>query len=609
MKKIFSLFVLSAAALLLPACAKEKGIAEGGDDTDRAPQLVSIVPPTYVAGGTAVISGLYFSETIAENRVEIGGNEAVVTDARKDRLTVTLPAHDDGRVEVKVSVRGRKAPQQLWFTYAQPVSRDVKITNISPASTFAGEPVTIYGENFSTTREENAVTFGNVVATVRNATKTSLIVTAPEHAVGEVTVKVTVRSDKSATGSFTYLKTPVLRIDSVSPASGKIGDVVRISGEGFSTTAADNHVTMGGMNLVVKQCNAAYLDVYIPDLPGGNYSFNVTVGSRSTSGGSFALAKTWRVETVAGSGRTGCTDGVGTAAVIGNTQDAILAQDGLIWFTQRSENPFSIRTFNPSTKEVRTVKKATDAGCSFFKHPWGGAFAPDGSFWFCNKSGNTVGRISGGAATQVQALDKYTAYTQNPMCIQFDNAGTAYVLCRATPSKIYKFNGTEVTDSLSVPFPVECMKFNPAKTHLFLAGNAGSRFAIYTLDVSNGNLSAAIAGNGQKPNAESYTDGTPGEPTTATIGLVEGLTFSPDGKLWISDATSGTFRCLTPGTGGDYSTGTLKTIAGVPFSNTHADGLGTEAGLKYPVGSVALSNESIILFDSTNFRIRRVYLQ
>ena len=88
------------------------------------------------------------------------------------------------------------------------------------------------------------------------------------------------------------------------------------------------------------------------------------------------------------------------------------------------------------------------------------------------------------------------------------------------------------------------------------------------------------------------------------------MCFTPDGKLWFSDTTAKTFRCLTPGEGGDLSKGTIETVIGVPFATQHADGLGSKACIRYPAMPVALSGEEIILLDGTDgYRIRRVYLE
>lgn len=611
MKKIvFSLLPALFAALSVLSCAKKEAVAT---EPDTTPRLVSIAPRTYVSGGTAIISGYWFSEKPEDNVVLIDGSQATVTAATKDRLTIVLPAHADGDVEVRVSVGGVKSPDILPFTYATLPGKDVSITAISPPEGYVGDDITLFGDNFSTTASENSVLFGDAAATVTTATRKALTVKAPEHTLGAVTVKVTVNG-KDATARFTYLKKPVLRIDAVSPASGKVGDVVRISGEGFSETAADNRVTMGLAGAEVKDAAENWLDIVIPDQPGGNYDFHVQVGSLNAAGGSFSLEKSWRIETVAGNGTGGTAQGVGTKATVNIPQDCVLGPDGLVWFTQRGGG-HSVRTFNPESREVKNIAVRTASAYTWIQYPWGCTFDRGGQFWFVCKGSAAeapnVGYWNGSAAIREEALDESVQDTGNPMCIQCGSDGTLYVLCRAATSVIYKFKDGGVTGQFDIPGIVEHMVVSPDGSRLFLGtgGTSGSSYILRTLNLSDGTLTT-VAGCGRRATgAEDYTDGTAGSPLTARIGLTEGMCFGSDGTLYFTDVSAFTLRSLTPGPGGDYASGTVRTLAGTPFSNVHADGLGSRAGLVYPCGLAALKDGSLILLDGTGHRIRRVYLK
>jgi hypothetical protein len=62
------------------------------------------------------------------------------------------------------------------------------ITSFSPAFGAVGSMVTITGNNFNTDASKNVVFFGPVRATVKTASKTSLQVTVPGGATGQITV-------------------------------------------------------------------------------------------------------------------------------------------------------------------------------------------------------------------------------------------------------------------------------------------------------------------------------------------------------------------------------------------------------------------------------------
>ena len=606
MKK--SLYILLALSLLLSFSCNKKENKKAAPDT--TPRVISIVPRTYVSGGAAIISGYWFSEKVEDNIVEIDGQRAIVTAATKDRLNIVLPDHADGNVDVKVTVAGVRSPDVIPFTYAQRADKTVRISSIVPTEGYVGDEVTIYGENFSTNVTGNTVTFGSATATVTTATRSALIVKAPNHALGVVTVSVLV-DGKSATTQFSYIQPPVLRIDAISATSGEIGDVVRLTGEGFSTRLSDNLVTMGIATVEVKAATETTLDVVVPDLPGGNYTFNLKVGSLTATSANFTLAKSWRVETVAGSGTAGTAAGTGTNATLNIPQDCAFDASGLLWFTQRSGGR-SIRTFNPVNKQVKNVAVKTATDYLWFNYPWGCTFDNSGRLWFVNKGGTddapNVGYWTGSAAQRETALDEAVTTTKNPMCIQCGSDGTLYILCRASTSVIYQYKDGAVTGNFQVPGNVEHMIINPAKTHLFLGCGSG-KYIFRALKLSDGSLET-IAGAGSDPTAETYTDGEAGNPQTATLGLTEGMCFDSAGVLYFTDVTARTFRSLTPADGGDYAHGTVKTLVGTPFVKDYIDGLGKQAALVTPNGVAVYSDGSIYLMEGADcHRIRRIYLK
>lgn len=83
------------------------------------PKLISIIPKAGSAGGTAIISGVYFSDVITENEVFINGIQAEISDATHNRLVIALPDNPVGIYSIKVTVKGETA-EGLKFTYASP---------------------------------------------------------------------------------------------------------------------------------------------------------------------------------------------------------------------------------------------------------------------------------------------------------------------------------------------------------------------------------------------------------------------------------------------------------------------------------------------------------
>jgi hypothetical protein len=147
-----------------------------------------------------------------------------------------------------------------------PVAAKPTIENISPTSGKAGDSVSITGVNYSTVATENEVKFNGVAATVKSATATRLIVTAPQTGTtGAVTLKIK-NSDLTTGPTFTYVLPPV--VTSLSPTSGKVGDTISINGNNFSTNTAAYVVQFnspnGPVNGTVLSASATQVKVIVP---------------------------------------------------------------------------------------------------------------------------------------------------------------------------------------------------------------------------------------------------------------------------------------------------------------------------------------------------------
>ena len=185
MNRIFKYMIFCAAALLGVMSCEQTGPVE---EQEHDPRLISIVPGTGYGGCTAIISGEYFSEVPEENVVTVDGVTVPVTAATRNRLTLTMPEHELGDVQVGLTVNGRTAPTTVRFTYAVLPELIMSVTGIKPEKGYSGDEVTISGENFSLKTAENKVTFDGIEAQIVKATQNSLRVIAPEHSRGQVDV-------------------------------------------------------------------------------------------------------------------------------------------------------------------------------------------------------------------------------------------------------------------------------------------------------------------------------------------------------------------------------------------------------------------------------------
>ena len=245
----------------------------------------SFTPERGTVGETVTITGTGFSTTATDNTVTFLGAEgddndnvvATVSAATATLLTVTVPP-DAQTGKISVMVGAAADTSDMSFSVLDP--NVLAITGINPTSGTVGASVTISGQNFSTTATDNTVTFlgaegddnDNVVATVSAATATLLTVTVPPDAqTGKISVMVGAAADTSDM-SFSVLDPNVLAITGINPTSGTVDAEVTISGQNFSTTAAENTVTFLGaegndadnQQATVSAATASSLTVSVP---------------------------------------------------------------------------------------------------------------------------------------------------------------------------------------------------------------------------------------------------------------------------------------------------------------------------------------------------------
>lgn len=544
-------FVLAVAGAV--ACK------DAGDiSTDKpAPRLISIVPSVVWNGCTAIISGTGFSEIAEENVVTVDGIVVPVERATANRLTITMPEHEDGSAVVAVTVNQKAANVELNTTYAKLPELVVKVTGISPVKGYAGDVVTISGENFSEAIAETVVTFGDVEAQVQSVTSTTIKVVAPEHAKGAVNVQI-VSGGKSlqAPSQFTYM---VFEVASVNPGRGAEGDKVIITGEGFSTVPSENIVMVGDQMASVETATETSLTVVMPDNAEGEYTISVTVGNKTVTGGKFIYGGSWRVETLV----TGYS----------KVQDIALASDGTFWVTRRESKAYGIYKYDPQTNKFSAVKVSTsnttsDTDLLANSHPWGADVGPDGKLYFAAK--NTAKILTCDAQGNISQYVIKDQATPNPMKVLCAADGTIYVLVRgaaAGQGLVLKVKDGDVQKTWPLTTALyEMMCFNADKTKIFVFANTSGD--IQMIDLVN-NTMIRVAGTGSNHTSiENYTNGEPGNPLTATVRQAEGAVCAPDGTIYFTDAIGKTIRTFKPDSAGDYSKGTIETILGIPYDTS-----------------------------------------
>ncbi len=550
MKRLLRIILGVVVVFTAAACQKNGNISQ----EKPTPRLISIVPQTVWSGCTAIISGMGFSELVEDNIVSLDGRTIPVERATTNRLTITMPEHELGHVKISVRVGDKTANEELDAVYAKLPELVAKVTGMTPVSGFVGDIVTIFGENFAENSSGNVVTFGGIEATILSATRNTIKVTVPEHPKGAVDVQVVSGGQSlSVPSQFTYM---AFEISSNYPIKGAEGDVVTITGDGFSTIADENIVMVGDKVANVKSATKTSLVVVMPDNPKGDYVFSVTVGGKTVIGGQFEYGGSWRFETL--------------ISGYSKLQGMALASDGTFWVTRREAKAFGIYKYNPDGNSLVLIKESKSGSASETdllagSFPWGADVGPDGKLYFATKG--TAKILTCDAEGNISEYEIKGLTISNPMTVLVSQDGCIYVLCRAKQSTIHKIKDNVVVKTWSLPaaptYGYETMCFNVDKSKIFVFGHDTGD--IQLIDLSDESMNR-IAGTGaQHTNAATYTDGMQGDPLTATVRQASGAICAADGTIYFTDSLGKTIRAFRPAVDGDYSKGTIETILGVPY--------------------------------------------
>lgn len=585
-KAIYCLASLLLCALGFAACdTKDEATA-----APQPPKLISIIPKAGCTGSSAIISGVNFSPNADDNEVTINGKKAEVNVAAHNRLAITLPDNPDGAYTVKVKVKGHEI-EGLKFTYAPGYKPELSVLQVMPSFAYVGEEVKIIGQCFSTVPSDNKVTINGAQAVVKEAKEGVLTIVVPDTKEGTYPVSVTV-GGKTATGSsFTYGHIVRLTAETITPDKGKSGDEVVITGEAFGKTVDDPKVTVNGKSAKVKAVTPTSLTVEMPDNAPGTYPVVITVGESTVSNLSFTyVAEGWSVKTYAGDGTKADVDGSLTTASFMSPQGICFAPDGTMYVC--SQNGHKLRRISPAG-EVSTI---TVSGATL-SAPWGVAVEKSGSLILVSKGNSLVLRIDAqGNATEITDGGAW----KSPMGVKIDAAGNIYVADRdnkavrriATDGSVKLYDMSDLTQG-------PCDIAVDSKGNIFAVNGGSYKVFMFTPDGTR----TDILGLGTAPTAATWTDGEAGNPLTATMGQSFGINISDDGKLYISDLKAFVVREVEPAAGGDYTKATVRTIAGTPFTQGAADGLGTVASFK-ALGGVAIRAGKIYVADNGGNTIR-----
>jgi hypothetical protein len=255
-----------------------------------APKLGALAPGRTSPGQTVTVTGAHFAADPAANVVLFGDKPGRTLKASATELDVEVPdmaltAGQDTPVPLRVQVGGRSTDALEITVYQAP-----RIHGLSPDVAMPGEEIALAGKGWGKGAQ---VRFGTLDAEVLEVAPASIRVRVPalEGPAGtQVQVFVGMGSDISNAAPFVMGRLPL--VSSVAPETAAPGDLLTVTGRGFSMRPRDILVLIGGVHALVVSGTNTELRVVVPRVSAeGRAPVEIRVRDFENPGeGSFALA-------------------------------------------------------------------------------------------------------------------------------------------------------------------------------------------------------------------------------------------------------------------------------------------------------------------------------
>lgn len=254
------------------------------------PRIAAVTPSSIEPGHSIEISGEHFGITAGSrdpntmfgvNDVVIGGVVVRPRRWKDEKIEVEVPANaKSGDVVVRLASSDPLpdgsccAPVRHALSNAMPLTI-IPTVRMDPLQGPTGTKVVLFGEGFGASRQAgDGVRFGGHAAAVALWSDNTIVVHVPSDAeTGPVVLKN--RGQDRTVGTFAVL---LATATGISPGSGPIGTLLRISGEHFGSYAesgstpfnfadfdtGDNRVEIGGVPAVIYRWHDDRIDVWVP---------------------------------------------------------------------------------------------------------------------------------------------------------------------------------------------------------------------------------------------------------------------------------------------------------------------------------------------------------
>ena len=223
------------------------------------PEISKLIPDAAHRGDTIQVIGKNFSRARSALVLQFGDLLSTITYATQDTIECIVPADlKPGTHTVKIKV-AKNSSAGVVFSLLKP-----QILDFSPSTAAFLDLVVIQGTNFHQIPSNNKVRFGSVNAEVVQATKESITVRVPIN-LSENNSTISVQVDSQRVNAINPFILLPASMNSLEPNSGRIGNIITITGTNFNPSVHHNEVFFGKNRSLVVEATTTALKVQVPN--------------------------------------------------------------------------------------------------------------------------------------------------------------------------------------------------------------------------------------------------------------------------------------------------------------------------------------------------------
>jgi hypothetical protein len=227
---------------------------------ERLPLTLVVTNGSDVSRNTSNSRYAWVRISIAGNRILWDNSFSQVADKQVDISGKLGPASD----QIIIEAGGLPGATLSWKVTTPPVA----INSSTPDKVGQGEKLTLQGQNFGPTPQDNVVTIGSKNVPVQEASPSALTLTVPEDiSPGKVYVTVSVEGIKSAPHKVEVVQHVAPELSGLNIEEGPPGQPIVITGRNFGKSMGDVQVKFGDYVAGIDHASPDQLTVTVPDMP------------------------------------------------------------------------------------------------------------------------------------------------------------------------------------------------------------------------------------------------------------------------------------------------------------------------------------------------------